>query len=121
MLRLFLAATFLAAVPATCGNGFEGPGQGAYRATLTVLNRTEAELIVTSAPLTFSVPPCDEVTVDDVEINSWRVSSPGRDSIRAAGGHAEAHSYLIVTGTVRQDDTRPDPLPKCEGLLPPLR
>src|SRR5437868_8962699 len=119
MVRLVLATVLVAAVPYTCGDSFDAPGQGNYRATLTVINRTERVVTLFSQALTIEVPPCGEVDAENALINSWQVSSPGRDMIRSTGGHAETHSYLIVTGVVRQVSTRPDPLPACTGLLQP--
>lgn len=119
MFRLVLASVMIAAVSATCGDRFDAPGQGNYRANLTVLNRTEREILVFTQGGTINVPPCAEVEAEAFLINSWQVTSPGRDMIRSAGGHSEPHSYLIVTGVVRQVDTRPNPLPACIGLLQP--
>ncbi len=110
-------AVILAAVPATCGGQFDGPGQGNYRATITVFNRTEAAVTVQSQARAILVPPCTEITAQDVLVNAWSLSSPGRDSFHSGGGHSERHSYLIVTATVSQLEARPDPLPPCEGLL----
>jgi hypothetical protein len=96
------------------------PGQASYRATITVLNRTTAEVIVWSGEggqVRFSVPACDEVTREDFPINFWNLTSPGQDSYHSGGGVKEEHSFLIVTSFVTQQDERPDPLPPCEGLL----
>lgn len=119
MFRLVLAGVMIAAVPATCGGRSDAPGQGNYRARLTVINRTEREIMVFSQGGTIDVAPCAEVDAEAFLVNSWQVTSPGRDMIRSAGGHSEPHSYLIVTGVVRQVDMRPDPLPACTGLLQP--
>ena len=119
MTRLILAGLLIAALPAMCGDRFDAPGQGNYRATLTVFNRTEREVSLLSQDRTITVPPCAEVEEQNVLINSWQVTSPGRDMIRSTGGHSEAHSYVIVTGVVRQVDSRPDALPPCTGLLQP--
>lgn len=119
MTRLILAGLLIAAVPAMCGDRFDAPGQGNYRATLTVFNRTEREVSLLSQDGAITVPPCEEVEAQNVLINSWQVTSPGRDMIRSVGGHAEPQSYLIVTEVVRQVDARPGPLPDCTGLLQP--
>lgn len=119
MIRLIVAVILIAAVPASCGDGFDAPGQGNYRATLTVFNRTEREVTLFSQDRTITVPPCAEVDAENFLINSWQVTSLGRDMIRSAGGHSEPHSYLIVTAVVRQVDSRPDALPVCTGLLQP--
>jgi hypothetical protein len=119
VLRLVLAFATLGALPVTCAGSGTAPGEVNYRAPLTVLNRTTAEVIVYSQAVTINVPACQEIDVPNFLINSWQVTSPGRDMIRSAGGHSEEHSYLIVTGVVRQVAARPDPLPDCNGLLQP--
>jgi hypothetical protein len=119
MIQLILTFLMIAAVPLTCGDQFDGPGQANYRGTLTVINRTEAEVTLISQAITITVPPCAEATADGALINWWNVTSPGRDMFRSAGGHYEGHSYLIVTNVVRQVDARPPDLPACVGLLQP--
>jgi len=86
-----------------------------------VLNRTQAEVTVTSQARSFFVPACGEITVEGFPINWWHLTSPGRDSLHSSGGHPESHSYVVVMGPVRQDAVRPDPLPPCEGLLQPAQ
>jgi hypothetical protein len=89
-----------------------------YQATLTVLNRTTAEVIVVSGnDYKFSVPACDEVTREKFPVNQWLVTSPGRDTFGSGGGVSASHSYLVVTSFVTQQNQRPDPLPPCVGLL----
>src|SRR3954451_12300396 len=102
----------IAAVPLTCGNN-DGPGQANYRGTLTVINRTQAEVTLISQAVTLTVPPCAEASADGALINWWNVTSPGRDMIRSGGGVYEKHSYLIVTNVVRQVASRPADLPAC--------
>jgi hypothetical protein len=118
-LRLSIALLVVAAMP-MCE--FGQPGQASFKATLTVLNRTTAEVIVVSGnDYEFSIPACDEVTREDFPINQWRVTSPGRDTFASGGGDYGPHSYLVVTSFVTQQDQRPDPLPPCEGLLQPAQ
>jgi len=119
MIKLIVLVLLVAVVPASCGDNFDAPGQGNFRATLTVFNRTEREVTVLSQDRTIAIPPCAEVDAENFLINFWRVTSPGRDMIRSVGGHAEPHSFLIVTSVVRQVDSRPDALPACTGLLQP--
>jgi hypothetical protein len=116
MIRLLVATTFVAALPLTCGNN-DGPGQVNYRGTLTVINRTQADVTLMSGPLTLTVPSCAEGDANGALINWWNVTSPGRDMIRSGGGVYEHHSYLIVTNVVRQVPSRPVDLPACIGLL----
>jgi hypothetical protein len=117
---LRLAVLAVAAVSMFGGCDLGMPGQVNYQGTLTVLNRTTAELTVTSGPqIRFTVPACDEITREDFPINWWHVTSPGRDTFQSGGGDYGPHSYLVVTSFVKQQDQRPDPLPACEGLLQP--
>jgi hypothetical protein len=108
----------VAAVPFTCGlDRMEAPGQVNFRGSLTVINRTEAEVTVTSERETIQVPPCGEATDDDFPLNWWNLTSPGRDTFHSGGGVHDQHSNLVVTSLVEQRPTRPDPLPECKGLL----
>jgi hypothetical protein len=121
MLRFVLAAV-LAAVPQTCGlDQMEAPGQVNYRGTLTVINRTEAEVTVTSQREVISVAACSEATDDDFPLNWWDLTSAGRDTFRSGGGVHAQHSYLVVTSSVAQGEIRPDALPECRGLLQPAQ
>jgi hypothetical protein len=97
------------------------PGQVGYRGTLTVLNRTTAELTVEGEETRFSVPACDEVTRENFPVNWWNVTSTGRDTFHSGGGISAAHSFVLVTSVVTQQDERPEPLPWCEGLLQPAQ
>ncbi len=106
------------------GCDFGMPGQASYQATLTVINRTTAELTVSpryGSQIQFTVPSCDEITREDFPINGWQVTSPGRDTFGSGGGDYGPHAYLVVTSFVTQQDQRPDPLPPCEGLLQPAQ
>ena len=94
-----------------------GPGQVDYHATLTVLNRTEADVTVTSQQRSFTVPACSEATEQDFPINWWDLTSPGQDTFHSGGGESVEHLYLVVTSTVESFPQRPDLLPDCEGLL----
>jgi hypothetical protein len=116
VIRLLVAATLIAGLPLTCGNN-DGPGQSGFRGTLTVINRTEAEVTLMSGPHTLTVPACGEGDAAGALINWWNVTSPGRDMIHSGGGVEEHHSYLIVTRVVRQVPSRPVDLPACIGLL----
>jgi hypothetical protein len=117
VLRLVLALV-VAAVPNTCGlDSMTGPGQVDYHATLTVLNRTEANVTVTSQQRSFSVPACSEATEQDFPINWWNLTSPGRDTFHSGGGESAEHLYLVITSTVESLPQRPESLPDCEGLL----
>ena len=119
LLRLVLALV-LAAVPNTCGlDQMTGPGQVDYHATLTVLNRTEANVTVTSQQRTFTVPACSEATEQNYPINWWDLTSPGRDTFHSGGGESVEHLYLVVTATVQPLPKRPESLPDCRGLLQP--
>jgi hypothetical protein len=119
VLRLVLAFA-LAAVPNTCGLApMTGPGQVDYHATLTVLNRTEADVIVTSQQRSFTVPACSEATEQDFPINWWDLTSPGRDTFHSGGGEHADHLYLVVTSVVEPFPERPASLPNCGGLLQP--
>jgi len=70
VLRLVLALV-VAAVPNTCGlDPMTGPGQVDYHATLTVLNRTEANVTVTNQQRSFTIPACSETTEQDFPINN---------------------------------------------------
>lgn len=121
LIRLFAILALLAAVPATCSDKLDQPGQVNFPGTLTVLNRTTAELTVASGQRQFSVPACSEATEDEFPLNWWTVTSPGRDTFHSGGGDYGPHSYLIVTSVVLQQDERPDPLPPCQGLLQPAQ
>jgi hypothetical protein len=117
VIRLVLALV-IAAVPNTCGlDPMTGPGQVDYHATLTVLNRTEADVTVTSQQRGFSVPACSEATEQDFPINWWNLTSPGRDTFHSGGGESAEHLYLVVTSTVQSLPERPESLPDCRGLL----
>jgi hypothetical protein len=115
----FCVALVVVAAMGSCELG--QPGQVSYQATLTVLNRTTAEVTVASGQTQFSVPACDEVTHENFPVNWWTVTSPGRDTFHSGGGDKASHSYLVVTSVVAQQDQRPDPLPSCEGLLQPAQ
>jgi hypothetical protein len=110
-----------------CGlGGSDGsmPGQPGYRATMTILNRTEAPVTVSSGeggPIEVAVPPCGEVTQPDFPVNFWQVTSPGRDTFHSGGGVSSALSFAVVTETVTQQERRPNPLPPCKGLLQPAQ
>lgn len=121
MIRLLAAIAVLAAVPVTCSGELDQPGQVNYRGTLTVINRTLAEVTVASGQRQFSVPACSEATEDGFPLNWWTVTSPGRDTFHSGGGDSGPHSYLLVTSVVLQQDARPDPLPPCQGLLQPAQ
>ena len=117
VLRLVLALV-VAAVPNTCGlDPMTGPGQVDYHATLTVLNRTEANVTVTSQQRSFTVPACSETTEQDFPINWWDLTSPGRDTFHSGGGEHADHLYLVVTSVVEPFPERPASLPDCRGLL----
>jgi hypothetical protein len=116
----FCVSVPLVMVAAVGACDFGMPGQVSYRAALTVINRTTAEIIVESGgEVRFSVPACDEVTRENFPVNWWTVTSPGRDMFHSGGGISAAHSFLVVTSSVSQQEQRPDPLPPCEGLLQP--
>ena len=117
VLRLVLALV-IAAVPNTCGlDPMTGPGQVDYHGTLTVMNRTEANVTVTSQQRSFSVPACSEGTEQDFPINWWDLTSPGRDTFHSGGGESVEHLCLVVTATVEPFPERPESLPDCRGLL----
>lgn len=114
----FVLGLCVAIMAAACDVGL--PGQISYKATLTVFNRTTAEVIVESGTeFRIIVPACGEVTEDGFPVNWWTLTSPGRDTFTGGGGTSATHSYLLVTSFPIQQDDRPDPLPKCEGLLQP--
>jgi hypothetical protein len=58
-----------------------------------------------------------EATVEDFTINWWSLTSPGRDTFHSGGGDDGPASFLVVTDVVSQVDSRPDPIPACQGLL----
>jgi hypothetical protein len=117
MLRLVLVLV-VAAVPNTCGlDQMTGPGQVDFHGTLTVLNRTEANVTVTSQQRSFAVSACSEATEQDFPINWWDLTSPGRDTFHSGGGEKSDHLYLVVTATVESLPQRPASLPACQGLL----
>lgn len=118
VLHFLLITSLVAAVPRTCGSTADAPGQPEYRATITILNRTEALVVVTAGALVIDVPPCEEATREDFPVNFWQVTSPGSDTFRGGGGIAETHSYILVADVVGQFAKRPDPLPECRGRLP---
>jgi hypothetical protein len=122
-LRLSVALLLVAAIPTIAGCEVEVglPGQVGFRGTLTVLNRTTAEVTVEGEETRFGVPACDEVTRENFPVNWWTVTSSGRDTFHPGGGNSAAHSYVLVTSVVTQQDERPDPLPSCEGLLQPAQ
>lgn len=99
----------------SCGS--DGPGQPDFHGTLTVLNRTTAQVTLTSGGREVRVQACDEATVTDFPINWWSLTSPGRDSFHSGGGDYGPASFLVVTDVVSQVDSRPAPLPDCQGLL----
>ena len=114
-----LAATLLIA---GCNIGLAG--QPNYRATVTIINRTTADVTVSSGEggqLEIVVPACGELTDEDFPVNWYDVTSPGRDTFHSGGGISAAHSFVLVTSVVAQQETRPDPLPACEGLLQPAQ
>ena len=116
--RSAFAVLVVVAVIGGCDVGL--PGQVSYLATVTVLNRTTAEVTVESGTeFHFTVPACEEATQERFPINWWTVTSPGRDTFHSGGGDSGSHSYLVVTSFVVQTDQRPDPLPVCDGLLQP--
>lgn len=111
-----LALVIIGAVAGYCESR-DQPGQVDYRGVLTVINRTEAQVTVTSAARSFTVPACAEKTEEDFPLNWWSLTSRGRDTFHSGGGDEGPHSYLVVTSFVSQQDHRPDPLPPCQGLL----
>ncbi len=117
MIRLVLA-TMVAALPLTCGS-LDRPGQVDYRATLTLINRTERDITLFSQNAQTTVAACQEVTLNGISINSWQLASPGREMIHSGGGHGEPHSYLIVSGVANQVAARPAQLPLCIDPLQP--
>ena len=102
---------------AACGT--DGPGQVDLHATLTIINRTTAQVTVSSGPRDVHVQACHEETVTDFPINRWSLTSPGRDTFHSGGGDDGPASFLVVTDVVSQVEARPDPLPACRGLLQP--
>ncbi len=120
MIRSLVAVVVLAGVPFSCGAN-DQPGQVEFLGTLTVINRTVAEVTVTSGPRVFNVPACDEVTESDFPLNWWDLTSSGRDTFHSGGGDYGPTSYLLVTDVVEQRVARPNPLPACEGLLQPAQ
>ena len=114
-----LVGLLIAATSSTCGDSLTGPGQANFRASMTVLNRTEAVVTVQSGARTITVPPCGEATAYEVLVNGWELTSPGRDSFHGGGGFSGTHAYLVVTTSVSQVGVRPAILPPCDGLLQP--
>ncbi len=110
-----------AAIIGVAGCTNDAPGQVDFRGTLTVINRTIADVTVASAQRQFIVPACGEATEADFPLNWWTVTSPGRDTFHSGGGDYGPHSFLLVTDVVEQGDARPDPLPDCVGLLQPAQ
>jgi hypothetical protein len=110
-----LALPLAIACLAACGN--DGPGQVDDHGTLTVINRTTAQVTLASGSREIRVQACQEDTVSDFTINWWTLTSPGRDTFHSGGGAYGPASFLVVTDVVSQVDARPDPLPDCEGLL----
>lgn len=104
---------------AGCGSG-GGPGSPHYLATLTVYNRTIAEVQVSSGEggqRAFTVPACGEVTQPNFPVNWWWLGSEGRNTFHSGGGINAAQSFIVVTSTPTQSETRPVTLPACTGLL----
>ena len=99
-------------------------GQPNFRAAVTIINRTTADITVSSGEggqLEIVVPACGELTNEDFPVNWYEVTSPGRDTFHSGGGISAQHSFVLVTSVVAQQETRPDPLPACEGLLQPAQ
>jgi hypothetical protein len=120
MLRLLLAMSILAAAAETCGlDQLNGPGQASYRGTMTIFNRTEQEITVTAEGRVVTVAACEEATAEDFLLNSWNLTSPGRDAFHGGGGFSSLQAFLVVTNVPTQTDQRPGSLPACEGLLQP--
>lgn len=122
--RLRTTPSMFAAAVIISGCNLGLPGQADYRGTITVINRTTADVTISSGEggqLAIVVPACDEVTREDFPINWWLVTSPGRDTFHSGGGVSGSNSFVIVTSVVDQQNVRPDPLPACEGLLQPAQ
>ena len=120
MIRSIMVLAIFAAMPFACGAN-DQPGQVDFHGTLTVINRTIADVTVTSGPSVFTVPACGESTEPDFPLNWWELTSPGRDTFHSGGGVDGPTSFLLVTDVVDQSGQRPDPLPACEGLLQPAQ
>lgn len=90
---------------------------------LTVINRTIAEVDVTSGNQEFAVAACGENTAHDFPLNWWSLTSPGRDSFHSGGGFDGPRSYVVVTSSGPDQMDKPPPLlPPCQGVLqPPAR
>jgi len=119
---LFRAATLIIAAAIASGCAIGLPGQPNYRATMTVLNRTTALVMISSGEgghVEYEIPACGEATFDEFPVNWWELTSPGRDTLLGRGGVSAAHTFLVVTTVASSSDVRPDPLPPCEGLLQP--
>lgn len=96
------------------------PGTPGYMATMTVFNRTVAEVRVWTGEggqRSFTVPPCGEATAAAFPVNFWWLSSDGRDTFHSGGGIEVPQSFVVVTDTPSQVETRPPSLPPCAGLL----
>ena len=89
------------------------------KGVMTVINRTEAEVILTSEGHELRVPACSEASMPDMRLNSWQLTSPGRDTFGSGNSLAGPQSYMVVTRSVTVSDDRPTSVPKCEGLLQP--
>ena len=118
------ALVALAAVLLLVGCDVGLAGQPNYRAAVTIINRTTADITVSSGEggqLEMVVPACGELTNEDFPVNWFEVTSPGRDTFHSGGGISAKHSFVLVTSVVAQQETRPDPLPGCAGLLQPAQ
>ena len=118
-MRLIASVVLIAAVAFDCGLGHSAPGQVDFTGTMTVLNRTIEDVTLASGARTLTVPACGEATATDFPMNWWSITAPGRDMFHSGGGFKAATAFVVVTPAVEQVETRPDPLPPCEGRLQP--
>lgn len=117
--RAVLAMSCLVATLTSCTSVGQ-PGGVGYMATITVINRTTAEIRVWSGQggqHSFTVPACGEVTRDAFPVNWWWLGADGRNSFHSGGGISSGQSFVLVTNTPAQTSERPTTLPPCAGLL----
>lgn len=118
-MRATTSLLFLVLGVAACSES-GSPGSPHYLATMTVINRTTAEIDVWSGEggqRSFNVPACGETTQANFPVNWWWLSSPNRNTFHSGGGVSSSWSYVVVTDVPNQTAARPAVIPPCAGLL----
>lgn len=118
-IKLLLGMILAAAASCDPGGG-SGPGAPGYMATMTVFNRTTAEVRVWTGQggqRSFTVPACGEATAANFPVNFWWLGSEGRNAFHSGGGIDAPQSFVVVTDTPSQTEALPSTLPPCAGLL----